>query len=157
MGGKAKVSEGKDILLSLYYDGLTAGIYDPVDVGDLGEDFEARFCEAVLAAYPDFAEALSYVGNIYTRRGEYAKGLEIDLRLVRLRPRSARVFYNLACSYALLGRPEDAFDALEKAIERGFSDAEHMARDDDLKSLRDDPRFAALVERARRSTRPAGA
>lgn len=147
----------KDILLSLYYEGGSSWIFEPIDVGGLEDGFEERFFEAVLSTYPDYAEALSYMGSIYTKRGEYARGLEIDLRLARLKPRSARVFYNLACSYALLGKPDEAFDALEKAVERGFSDAEHLARDEDLKSLRDDPRFKKLLERVKKAARRANA
>jgi tetratricopeptide (TPR) repeat protein len=102
-------------------------------------------------------EALSFLGNTFTRRGLHERGLELDLRLVRLRPESPRAKYNLACSYALLGRPEEAFRALDAAIEYGFDDAEHLARDEDLNSLRDDPRFTELIVRVRekrRSTSP---
>lgn len=58
---------------------------------------------------------------------------------------SANARYNLACAYALRGSKAEAFDALQRAIENGFSDANHMTQDDDLKLLQDDPRFYRLV------------
>jgi len=58
---------------------------------------------------------------------------------------SSNARYNLACAYALKGSKAEAFDALQRAIENGFSDANHMTKDDDLKLLQDDPHFYSLV------------
>lgn len=55
--------------------------------------------------------------------------------------------YNVGCVHALKGRTEDAFKAIEKAIDAGFNDANQLRGDDDLKSLRDDKRFEALLAR----------
>jgi tetratricopeptide (TPR) repeat protein len=144
-----------DALLTLYYGGGTAGLFEAVDEVDVLGDIEVELCEAALKAAPDFVEAISFLGNTFTRRGLYGKGLELDLRLVKLRPESPRANYNLACSYALLGEPEKAFRALEVAVEYGFDDPEHLARDDDLKSLREDARFAELIVRVRERRRGA--
>ena len=57
--------------------------------------------------------------------------------------------YNAACSYALAGRKDDAFTWLNKAMELGFDVASYLGRDDDLDSLRRDPRFAELKKAAR--------
>ncbi len=149
MGGRKPFLGDGDALLTLYYQGGTGGLFEPVDGGDCLGDVDVKLCEAALEADPKFVEALAFLGNTFTRRGLHQKGLDLDLRLVRLRPESPRAFYNLACSYALLGRPEDALGALERALEYGFDDAQHLARDDDLKSLRDDPRFAEIIVRVR--------
>lgn len=53
--------------------------------------------------------------------------------------------YNLACGYARLGRKEDAIRLLGQAIEAGFKDKRQYETDADLQSLRDDPRFEALL------------
>jgi tetratricopeptide (TPR) repeat protein len=53
--------------------------------------------------------------------------------------------YNIACSYALLGDADRAFDALSRAIAMGFEDLAVLRTDADLASLRGDPRFARLV------------
>ena len=149
MGKRKSFLGERDLLLTLYYQGGTAGLFDEVEGVDVLGDVDVELCEAALDADPDFVEALSFLGNTFTRRGLHEKGLELDLRLVRLRPEWPRANYNLACSYALLGRPEEALRALSTAVEYGFDDAQHLARDEDLKSLRDDPRFAELVARVR--------
>lgn len=148
MASRKSIIGGPDVMLALYYGGGMAGLFGPLGPKPDDDEFGVRFCEAVIESDPDHVEALAFLGNTYTTRGEYERGAVLDLRLVRLRPHSPRARYNLACTYALLGRPEDAFDQLERAVEFGFGDAEHMTRDDDLASLREDPRFHQLVVRA---------
>lgn len=53
--------------------------------------------------------------------------------------------YNLACIRAIQGRNDEAIDELTKAVASGFNDVRWAARDGDLKSLRDDPRFQRLL------------
>ena len=67
------------------------------------EEFIVWFMEGVIEDYPYFLECLMYLGNAYTAMGEYEKGLQIDVRLVKLKPEDPLVHYNLACSYSLLG------------------------------------------------------
>ena len=55
------------------------------------------------------------------------------------------VLYNLACAQARAGQKEAALDRLGQAIAAGFGPRETVAGDDDLASLRTDPRFAALL------------
>ena len=110
-------------------------------------DFEIAFFEKLVRDKPDFVDALIPLGDLYTRRGYYAKGLEIDNRLSRLCPADERVFYNLACSYILLHDKKRAFAALERAIDLGYGDVDHMLRDPDLAAIRDDPQFHQLTEK----------
>lgn len=109
--------------------------------------FEISLYESVLARDPDNVEALLALGEALTRRGSYAQGLDVDQRLVRLRPADPVVRYNLACSLSLLGRPDEAFEALGQAVDLGYRDLKHMDADPDLASLRPDARFAALRDR----------
>ncbi|MGQ9591602.1 MAG: TlpA family protein disulfide reductase [Planctomycetota bacterium] len=69
----------------------------------------------------------------------------------RVDPSFARVHYELASNCALLGDKKEALLQLAKAIDRGFWDAEYLARDESLKSLRGDKEFEAELERARRA------
>ncbi|MEO7795507.1 MAG: hypothetical protein ABIV06_12125 [Thermoanaerobaculia bacterium] len=57
------------------------------------------------------------------------------------------VFYNLACAYARSGLADKAFDRLGRAVAAGFGPRAQIAGDEDLVSLRSDPRFAALLEK----------
>ena len=48
-----------------------------------------------------------------------------------------------------MGRAADALKSLDKAIERGWTGAGHMAQDPDLESVRKDPKFQALLSTLR--------
>ncbi len=65
-------------------------------------DFELDFFGRILERYPDYVDVLRVQGNNLTLKGRFAEGLQIDRRLVQLRPADALAHYNLACSYALL-------------------------------------------------------
>jgi Flp pilus assembly protein TadD len=106
--------------------------------------FEIEMLEHLLAQGPDDLELLAELGALYTRAGEYEKGLATDRRLVELAPENPVSHYNLACSYALLGQVDQAFASLDRAMARGYRDLEHLDHDTDLDRLRSDPRFALL-------------
>jgi tetratricopeptide (TPR) repeat protein len=107
--------------------------------------FQIRFYERLVADKADFADALIPLAQAYTDAKEYKKGLLIDKRLSRLKPYDATVFYNLACSFALLNMTDEALQALHKSIKLGYSDISHLLTDRDLDSLRTDPRFSRLT------------
>jgi tetratricopeptide (TPR) repeat protein len=110
-------------------------------------DFEMSFYEGLIREKPNYIDALKPLAELYTKRGDYEKGLEIDLRLSELCPEDPDVIYNLACSYALTGQTDQSFAALGRAIELGYRDFDHMKKDGDLKSLVGDPRFEELTGR----------
>ena len=110
-------------------------------------DFEIVFYEGVIAKNPDFVEALSALGDLYTRRGMFEKGLVIDERLMQLRPEDPIVLYNLACSYSLLNDLDKSLRAIKKAINCGYSDFSHLEHDADLVNLRNDSRFKRYLKR----------
>jgi tetratricopeptide (TPR) repeat protein len=109
-------------------------------------EFEIAFFEGVVRRDPNFIEALQILGDAYTKSGQFEKGLKIDQRLRQLCPEDPLVWYNLACSYALLNKLDQAFAALEKAIQLGYTDANWMEKDPDLNSLRADPRYAQIKD-----------
>ena len=111
-------------------------------------DFEISFYEKLLEKRPHFIQALIALGNAYTQRGDYEKGLEIDLRLSRMRRDDPAVYYNLACSYSLLGRIDQALSSLKKSIELGYEDFNYLRRDPDLENLKKDKRFQCLLKKA---------
>jgi tetratricopeptide (TPR) repeat protein len=108
-------------------------------------DFELAFFEQVLACNPDYVDVLRILGNLLTLKGRYADGLQIDKRLVQLRPTDALAHYNLACSYALLKRLDQSLKTLRRAVELGYRDFRYMREDHDLDSVRHDPRFRQLL------------
>ena len=107
-------------------------------------EFEVKFFEGIARRDPDFVEALQILGDAYTRTGQWEKGLEIDRRLAKLCPDDALVFYNLACSYSLLKKIDEAFAALSEAVKCGYDDARWLTKDPDLDNLRHDHRFEKI-------------
>jgi len=57
--------------------------------------------------------------------------------------------YNDACAEALYGSPDKAISLLEEALRAGFPRPDEIDRDEDFKSLKDEPRFKALLDRLR--------
>ena len=108
---------------------------------------EMSFLEALARRCPQDVDVLKALGDLYTRTGHYEDGLKTDLELARLRPREPLVWYNLACSYALLGQSDEALVSLERSIGLGYRDAHLIREDRDLDSLRKDQRFDALLQR----------
>src|SRR5262245_60098726 len=98
-----------------------------------------------LNLYPDYVDVLRLMGNLLTLKGRYIEGLAIDKRLIQLRPSDPLAHYNLACSYALLKRPDLALKTLRRAVELGYRDFRYMREDKDLEAIRHDPRFRQLL------------
>jgi beta-lactamase regulating signal transducer with metallopeptidase domain/tetratricopeptide (TPR) repeat protein len=57
--------------------------------------------------------------------------------------------YNEACALSRAGQTRAALDLLEKSLDAGFDQPDIFSKDDDLDSVRDDPRFAAIQREAR--------
>jgi tetratricopeptide (TPR) repeat protein len=110
-------------------------------------DFEIDFLGRVLERDPFYVDALRIHASNLAAKGHYGRALQIDRRLVRLIPDDAIAWYNLACSYAVLGMIDPAFSALQRSLELGYHYLNRLRRDPDLKALRRDPRFAHLLRR----------
>ncbi|HKM52344.1 MAG TPA: hypothetical protein VJY33_02980, partial [Isosphaeraceae bacterium] len=110
-------------------------------------DFEIEFLERVLERDPFFVDAIRVQANNLAARGEYARALQLDRRLVRLIPDNAIAWYNLACTYSVLGMIEPAFSSLQRSLELGYRFGRRLRKDPDLKALRRDPRFLRLLRR----------
>jgi tetratricopeptide (TPR) repeat protein len=120
-------------------------------------DFEIPFYEDIVRDSPDLASALIALGDAYTKKGLYEKGLGVDLRLSQLRPKDATVHYNLACDYSLLKRTDEAVATLEKAIRLGYRAFDYMSKDPDLGHIRNDARYNALVAKYKKKRKgPSG-
>jgi len=108
-------------------------------------DFELDFFAGILERHPCYIDVLRAQGNNLTLKGRYAEGLQVDKRLVQLRPTDPLAHYNLACSYALLKRTDQAIKTLRRAVELGYRDFRYIREDRDLDSIRQDPRFRQLL------------
>ena len=72
-----------------------------------------------------------------------AASLETDAEVM---PDNWRIWYSLACAYALGGNKRRAVDTLTKAVEKGFANRAGLEADSQFDSIRDDPAFKKLLE-----------
>lgn len=107
---------------------------------------ELEFLKQVARRVPEDPEILRALAELYTTTGSYAEGLQADQRLSHLCADDPMVWYNLGCSFALTERPEEALEALSRALELGYDDYEWMKKDADLTMLHGDARFESMLE-----------
>jgi protein O-mannosyl-transferase len=98
-----------------------------------------------LALQPGSWQLLCYLGNLelITRDFEAARGYYLKAEAAG--PGNPETAYQLACVAALAGSKGEALSWLETALQRGYADLEAVRGGADLASLRDEPRFAALL------------
>jgi len=113
-------------------------------------DIKISFLEGIVGRDPQYVEALQVLGDHYTQRGRFERSLTVDQRLALLEPRNPLVFYNLACSYSLTGELDLALTALEQALSLGYRDFKWLAKDPDLRSLRQHPLYRTIADKIRR-------
>jgi len=113
-------------------------------------DTRIEFLEGLVRRAPDYVDALQLLGDHYTQRGRYTEGLRVDERLARLEPQNSLVFYNLACSYSLTDQLDRAALALDKALQLGYRDFNFLAKDPDLRKLRQHPVYRYIEAKIRR-------
>ncbi|HYV17557.1 MAG TPA: serine/threonine-protein kinase [Verrucomicrobiae bacterium] len=120
------------------------------------EDNLARRRRVLGDDHTDTLSSLDNLANIYSVQHLYARAeplqkeaLERDRRLLGdHHPLTLSLLYNLGCTAALRGDRNTALDWLTQAVDNGWTRGNQMADDEDLTTLRGDPRFRALVERA---------
>lgn len=136
----------KDLFIFYHHSG---GILPVTDVPEAApaeeEDPALAIYEALARSDPTDFLYLRLLGDLYTKHGRVRDGLRIDLTLTTLFPAEAACFYNLACSWSLLGEVDKALAALRRAIDLGWGDMDFARGDPDLENLRADPRFEELV------------
>ncbi len=82
-------------------------------------------------------------------REKYAEAIAAFEKSIEDGHNEAASSYNIACGYALMGDRNKAFEWLKRSVDEGFDLAAYIGRDDDLDSLRTDPRWAEFKKLAR--------
>lgn len=96
---------------------------------------------------PDDARALAFGAIGMVEQGDRVHAVERIERALEASGDEPFMLYNAACVYAMLDDRSRALDLLERAVALGWGDRAWVLHDSDLASLRDEPRFVALMQR----------
>ena len=99
----------------------------------------------IVEADPENGRAWHLRGYSVHADGRIEEALKIHRKTASFDDFRGIALYNIGCANALLGNREKAFAALASSAETGFDVAGNMGEDSDLRSLRGDPRFHALM------------
>ena len=108
----------------------------------------AKSIEEANARQAQFNELLKQNKEAWAAK-DYSKAIEALKKAYELAPNNSGVAYNLACLYALTGEKAEALDWLERSVRLGTANPQHILNDNDLVTLREEPRFKAAVANAK--------
>jgi serine/threonine protein kinase/tetratricopeptide (TPR) repeat protein len=108
---------------------------------------QVRLVDEHLELNPDDPRACILGAGAHARLGDAERSAFFAGRAMAADPDDPMLLYNVACTYACLGRDDDSLNALEQAIDRGFGDKGWMEHDSDLDSVRDTQRYRAILQR----------
>ncbi len=109
-----------------------------------------KVVEKHLKWHPDDPRAFYLGAGSLQQLGEHERAERWIGRALAIDPTDSVVLYNVACFYALDRQGDKALSCLESAVDHGYVSASWMQNDSDLASLRENPRFDALIERLQR-------
>jgi eukaryotic-like serine/threonine-protein kinase len=105
--------------------------------------------------HPDSLSSLQTLGIalVYNHRYDEAKKLFGDIieKVNKTQdPNAPLAWYKFACVAAAAHDPDEAIQHLREAVNHGYKDIDRLRTDDDLKSLRGNPRFEAFLTDAQK-------
>lgn len=107
----------------------------------------ASLYEKVVQLDPKNGVAWFRYGYCVHSSGDLDKAIEIHRKAAEFDQFAGIATYNLACALSLKKQPDEAFAALEKAIELGFGDVNQLENDSDFDNVRNDKRYTKLIEK----------
>jgi serine/threonine protein kinase/Flp pilus assembly protein TadD len=116
------------------------------DEADVQFRRQVRLVDEHLELNPDDPRACILGAIAYAALHNEERSVFFAGRAIAADPDDPMLLYNVACNYAQLGRPDDALSALEQAVDRGYGDKAWMEHDSDLNSLRETPRYQAILQ-----------
>jgi len=114
--------------------------------GELG----VRRAEEVMRQYPESSRPAQLLAASLAGMDRPEEAKRWLARSIALDPDDSQVLYNAACTYAQLRDTEQAFAALNRWLPKaGVEKRQWLTEDVDFEPIRDDPRFAELLEKAK--------
>jgi adenylate cyclase len=99
-----------------------------------------------LQAHPKDARARNSYGTELTHAGRPVQGRAEIQKVLEQSPDDPLILYATACYEAMFGEKRVALDLLQRALTAGYLNFEYIRRDPDLKNLRNEPEYQALVK-----------
>lgn len=129
---------------------IASNMYDAI--GDIQRSLEVskettERAKRAIELNPNDSRALILGAGAWHTLGDEERAMEWADRALEINPSSSSIMYNSACLYARSGKTERALDFLEKAVDFGGRNKRYYENDIDFASIRDHPRFKALLER----------
>lgn len=106
-------------------------------------EFELNFYQSLYRKLPNDKRVIALLAELYTQKGSYDAGLELDKKLVAMEPEDPVAHYNLACSLALKLELTESLERLKESIRLGFKELAWILEDPDLANLRETKAFLA--------------
>ena len=85
--------------------------------------------------------------------GNYEKAIEVMDSIIARDSTEAGTFYDAACLYARMKKPQDAMRYLEKSLQMGYKRFAHMENDHDMDSLRELQEYKDLIKKYKDSAK----
>lgn len=86
------------------------------------------------------------IANLYYQRKEYSESITFYNKELSIAQENPIAFYNLACSYSLIGNIEASLKNLEKSISLDKNYIEMAKNDKDFENIKNHPDFIKLLE-----------
>ena len=90
-------------------------------------------------------DALYALAALHADQGHYETAISWMKQAISLQPLQPAHYYNIACLYARQDIPDKALIWLKKALDRGYSNWNHIQTDADLESIRNTKEFRKLI------------
>jgi serine/threonine protein kinase/cytochrome c-type biogenesis protein CcmH/NrfG len=107
-------------------------------------ELEMNALERQLELVPEDVRARSLLAADYANMGRADDAVRHLEMTVALRPNDSNVLYNAGCTYAVLGKKQEALALLRRSLDAGYANFDWPRQDPDLKSLHNDPDFLQL-------------
>jgi serine/threonine protein kinase/Tfp pilus assembly protein PilF len=107
---------------------------------------QTRLVEERLDLVPDDTRACVLAAGGFAALGEVDRAVELATRALAIDPDDPMLLYNVACTYAQLHKTNEALECLESAVDKGYGHKEWIEHDSDFASIRETPRFKAILE-----------
>lgn len=114
----------------------------------------AQLYQVLVQAHPAIPRLWFRLGTSLQELGQLDRALENYQKALSLGAPPVYVEYSIATVYAQKKDTENAFAHLQTAVQNGYNLPDQLSGDEHLAALRNDPRFAKLVEQAKHNLTP---